>query len=848
LVVFIGEEQLRPAVSSAVSKHSMFYSPMNSIILDAFQKLRLVLASGLLSLAAVSALAQPAGSSFVFTHLAGPLGGLGSTDGLGSAARFNTPDGVAVDRTGNVYVVDSANNTIRKITPGGLVTTFAGTPGAKGSADGIGAAARFNDPHGIAVDIAGFIYVADSGNSTIRKISPGGVVTTLAGTPGGQGSADGLGAAGWFWYPRAVAVDNAGTLYVADNSTIRKVTSTGLVSTLAGKPGPWGSADGTGPDAQFAYPSGIAVDGTGIVYIADTGNNRIRRITPDGVVTTLKDSYANTLAIFFYNPVGITVDGSGNLLIAVQYSNIILKLTPDGVSTIVAGSSTWPYSSVDGTGTDARFYYPRGLALDATGVLYVADSNNYTIRKITPLGVVTTLAGLAGGSGNKDATGADARFYEPGGVAVDSTGNVYVADTNNQAIRKITPAGVVTTLAGSNIITYPGGADGIGADARFYYPNGVAADKADNLYVADTYDNAIRQISQSGFVNTLAGTLSWFNWGSTDGTGSAARFRFPDRVAVDGAGYLYVADSGNNTVRKISPGGVVTTLAGTAGISGSADGTGGNAQFSDPSGVAVDNAGNVYVTDTNTSIIRKITRAGAVTTLAGMPGVTGADDGTGTAARFNHPQDVAVDGTGNLYVADSGNNTIRMITPAGVVTTIGGTPGVVGCEDGIGAAARFNYPIGVAFDSAGNLYVVDSNNNAVRKAQLATVPVITAQPVGQTVTPGSNVQFTVSATSILPLTYQWFVNGVSFNGATTNTFSFANARTTDAGDYTVVITNALGSVTSNKAGLTVSAASTPTPPPAESSGSGGGSIGAWFVFALVGLGAVRHLAKRPIRS
>ncbi len=817
---------------------------MNPIPSVSLQKLRAAFISGLLLFAAVSAVAQPAGSGYVFTHLAGGPGGPGMADGLGSAARFNTPDGVTVDRLGNVYVVDSVNNSIRKITPGGLVTTLAGTPGTKGSADGTGAAARFNNPLGIAVDIAGYLYVADAGNSTIRKISPGGVVTTLAGTPGGQGSADGLGSAGWFWYPRAVAVDSAGTLYVADNSTIRKVTATGLVSTLAGKPGPWGGADGTGPDAQFGGPGGITVDHTGTVYVADTMTNRMRKITPDGVVTTLRDAFGRVISI--YNPHGIVVDDSGNLFVTVQYSNLVMKIAPDGTSSVVAGLTTWPYSSVDGTGTEARFNGPAGVTIDGTGNLFVADSGGNCIRKVTSLGVVTTLAGLANGIGNVDATGPDARFYEPGGVTVDGAGNVYVADALNMEIRKITPAGIVTTVAGTNTWTYPGGVDGIGADARFYYPNGVVTDKGGLLYVADTFDHAIRQIAPGAVVTTVAGTLTWYNSGSVDGTGSAARFRYPDRVAVDGTGNLYVSDSGNHTIRKIAPGGVVTTLAGTAGTAGNIDGTGSFARFNDPTGISIDGLGNIYVADTGNGTIRKITQAGVVTTLAGTAGVTGAADGTGPAASFNHLQDVAVDTAGNLFVADSGNNTIRMITPGGAVTTIGGIAGVIGSEDGIGTAARFNNPTGLAVDASGNLYVTEYGNSAVRKAQLASIPVITAQPVGQTLAPGSNVQFSVSATSILPLTYQWYVNGSAFNGATGNTLSFANARTTDAGDYTVVITNALGSVTSTKATLTV-ASSTPTPPADTGSGGGGGSMEAWFVCLILGLAAARQLARQTGR-
>ena len=218
----------------------------------------------------------------------------------------------------------------------------------------------------------------------------------------------------------------------------------------------------------------------------------------------------------------------------------------------------------------------------------------------------------------------------------------------------------------------------------------MAVDGSGNVYVADTDNNTIRKITPAGVVTTLAGTAGVP--GSADGTGSAAQFNYPGGVAVDGSGNVYVADIDNNTIRKITPAGVVTTLAGTAGVHGSADGTGSAAQFYDPHGVAVDGSGNVYVADTDNNTIRKITPAGVVTTLAGTAGVYGSADGTGSAAQFNYPAGVAVDGSGNVYVADTYNDTIRQITPAGVVTTLAGTAGMPGSADGTGSAARFYYP------------------------------------------------------------------------------------------------------------------------------------------------------------
>jgi sugar lactone lactonase YvrE len=360
-----------------------------------------------LALNSIPGLAQSTYTPYTFVTFAG---GRGSADGTGNSARFSFPTGVAVDGAGNIYVADMWNDTIRKATPGGDVTTLAGLAGSTGSSDGIGSNARFYSPQGVAVDGAGNLYVADMWNSTIRKVTPHGVVTTLAGSAGSMGSEDGVGIAARFKHPTGLAVDSSGNVYVADseNNSIRKVTPDGVVTTVAGVAGSYGSADGTMSVARFSYPRGVAVDDAGNVYVADANNFTIRKVAPGGVVTT------------------------------------------------VAGLPGSP-GSADGTGSAARFGLiagglfgnipegPTGVAVDGAGNLYVADSGNDAIRKVTPKGEVTTLAGLAGfdGIGSSDGTGSAARFNSPQGVAVDGVGNVYVADTNNSLIRKGNPVPMI---------------------------------------------------------------------------------------------------------------------------------------------------------------------------------------------------------------------------------------------------------------------------------------------------------------------------------------------------------------------------------------------------------------------
>jgi sugar lactone lactonase YvrE len=319
-------------------------------------------------------------------------------------------------------------------------------------------------------------------------------------------------------------------------------------------------------------------------------------------------------------------------------------------------------SGAASTGSSAQFGIPHGIAVDAADNLYVTDESDPIIRKITPNRTVTTIVGLAGSPGSVDGTGSAARFNGPTGIAVDAAGNLYVADTINHTIRKITPDRTVTTIAG--LAGSPGSTDGTGSAARFNYPTGIAVDAAGNLYVADYANHTIRKITPDRTVTTIAGLAG--SLGSADGAGTAARFYYPLGIAIDTIGNLYVADTDNNTIRKIAPGGVVTTFAGLAGTFGSADGTGTAARFDYPEGIAIDAAGNFYVADTWYSTIRKITPDGVVTTLAGQVGIDGDVDGAGSQAQFKSLWGIAVDPAGSVFVADTLNSRIGK----GVPTTL----------------------------------------------------------------------------------------------------------------------------------------------------------------------------------
>ncbi|OHE78890.1 MAG: hypothetical protein A3G75_09890, partial [Verrucomicrobia bacterium RIFCSPLOWO2_12_FULL_64_8] len=671
----------------------------------------------------------------------------GNLDGISAAARFDSPSGVAVDSAGNVYVADANNDTVRKVTPSGVVTTLAGASDSWGSTDGIGSAAKFASPSSVAVDSAGNIYVADGSNHTIRKITPTGQVSTLAGTAGVRGSADGISEAARFNFnssnPGGIAVDKTGNVYLADsgNRLIRKISPQGVVTTIAGNTHLVGSVDGIETAVSFDSPSGIAVDAAGNVFVADRGAHTVRKVSPSGFVTTIAGQTGvagptdgmGPAARFSY-PSGLAIDAEGTLYVADTGGHIIRKVSPAGQVTTLAGTVR---NSGAADGTAASFNDPSGVAVDATGKVYVADSGNHTVREITPEGRVTTLAGAAAVWGETNGVGSAARFAAAGagnvmgyrqiGIALDATGNVYVPSIFSNSIRKVTPTGEVSTWAGPTYDPsdplyryWEGSTDGTGPLASFRGPAALAADQAGNLYVADTGNCTVRKLTAKGEVTTLAGEVGWC--GETkDGRGTLALFTSPNGIAVDPAGNLYVADANDisaSAIRKITPTGQVTTLAGRRDSTGHiVDAAGSPTNFGRLAGIAVDRAGNIYVADQSKHVIHKSTPTGVVTTLAGSAGIRGGADGVGTAATFSYPTSVAVDAAGNVYVSDGNrpSSKIRKITPAGVVSTVAGTTNTHGIALGAlpGSLASIG---GIAIDTHGVLHV--AAEGAILRIQL----------------------------------------------------------------------------------------------------------------------------------
>ncbi|OFV96445.1 MAG: hypothetical protein A3H28_01925 [Acidobacteria bacterium RIFCSPLOWO2_02_FULL_61_28] len=659
-----------------------------------------------------------------------------------------------MDSAGNVFATDVTNNIVVKINPNGVITVVAGNnirgfSGDEGPAtnaslnlDTISALA------GLAVDEAGNLYIADNSNQRIRKVSPDGVISTVAGNGRGGFSGDGGPAtSASLSNPTGVALDNAGNLYVADvgNHRIRKVAPDGIISTVAGN-GTLGFSGDGGPatNASLANPTSVALDASGNLYIADRNNQLVRKVSPDGIITTVAgngvrgfsgDGGPATNASLSL-PRGVAADEIGNLYIADGGNTRIRKVSPDGIISTVAGGS-FGFSGDDGPAVGAAFNNPFSVVV-AFGNLYIADSNNGRIRKVGTDGIVTTIAGIGLTNFSGDGGPATiASLSQPQDLAVDGTGTLFIADQFNHRVRKVGATGTIATAAGTGTPAFSGDG-GLATSARLNFPRGVAVDAAGNLYIADS--TRIRKVNFLGNITTVAGGRGGFS--GDGGPATAAALSNPYDVALDQVGNLYIADRSNNRVRKVDLAGVITTVAGSGPVGntvGNFSGDGGpatNALLAIPEGIALDAAGNLYIADNGNSRIRKVTPDGIIITVAGG-GSLSSERVPATSASLNSPKRVTVDLSGNLFIAETGNHRIRKVGPDGIITTVAGNrvPGFSG-DGGPATGASLNSPWDVAVDRAGNLFIADLGNDRIR--------VVLAAPPSFAVAPTA-LNFAVSA-------------------------------------------------------------------------------------------------------
>jgi gliding motility-associated-like protein len=604
----------------------------------------------------------------------------GNINATGTAASFNYPQSLTNDAAGNLYSTDFNNKVIRKIAPGGVVTTFAGVMNTPGNLDGPVASATFTGPTSIVFDSHGNMFVADYTGHTIRKIDAGGTVSTFAGSFATPGFADGTGNNARFSGPYGLAIDAADNLYVAEtqNHAIRKISPLGAVTTLAGGgPGSNGMADGTGTSAQFTGPTNLVVDALGNVIVSDAGNNEIRKITPGGVVTTISATNGQASA-------GIRIGKDSNYYIAILSKQQIIKMTPNGTSTVIAGSGLG--GAANGPAATATFKRPEDVNFDTDGNLLIADQDNNLIRKLN----------LTGYTIDKSL---------PAGLVFDATtGKI------NGTPTAASPS-TIYTITGYNASGSSTATVNITVNATNTPPAGTPPDisyATPQVYTVGTAITPLQPTNNGGPIPAKA-------YGQvTDVPVTPTGFNTPTSLAFDAAGNLYVAEFGKKIISKITPAGVVTPFAGKANISSNVDGDLSTATFGAPSGIVFDSQGNMFVADNTNNTIRKIDAVtGMVTTFAGS-GVAGfANNPIGILAQFKQPYGLAIDAADNIYVADQGNNAIRMITKTGVATTLAGTS-ASGTQNGASNTATFRGPMYVAVDGQVTVYVNDPINGTVR--------------------------------------------------------------------------------------------------------------------------------------
>lgn len=632
--------------------------------------------------------------------------------------------GVACDSLGNVYF--TASNSVLKVNSTGTIAVVAGNGHSGFAGDGGAAsAAQLNSPLGITIDVSGNLYVADSGNNRVRKITTTGNITTVAGSGATGTSGDGgLATLALLEKPTSVAVDSAGDLFIGSASKVREVFPNGTITTLS-----------------FSA-LGVATDTNGNVFLS--AGPTIDKMDTQGNITkfaTITNSYSCV-----GNPLPTTpdlgamvVDSSGNLYVADLIQGVVYQVNSNATVTRIAGNGTCTTPGGDGgPAASATLGQTTGLSLDNSGNLYVAAG---TIRKVSPSRIITS---VTGGPLSLSVPGVTFPQVLPSSnfkLATDSSGNVFICDTGYNVVWELSvSSGSSRIIAGTLATSGFSGDGGPATTATLWSPHGVAIDTSGNVYIADTQNNRIRRIASNGTISTIAGT-GIAGLAGDGGPASAAVLSYPFALGMDLIGNLYVADQSGKRIRKINPAGVISTVGAPPQLQASAI-----------VALAADSKGNIFYADQGNNDVGRIAADGTITNIAG-DGLVAVRAGNGdgalaTSAELNFPSGITIDAQGDVFIADTGDNVVRMIAPTGIISTVGGNgrPTSLFGDGGLAVNGELDQPLDVAIDSSGNLYVADSGNLAVRKLQPA--PTGVPQPAALT-NAFSNVRSPVSPGEII---------------------------------------------------------------------------------------------------
>lgn len=654
------------------------------------------------------------------------------TGATGTALAY--PGALAVDGAGRIYIADTENHRIRRVESDGSLTTIAGTgtPGAGGDG-GTATSAQLNQPSGVAVDGIGRVFVADTGNHRIRMIDESGRITTIAGTGEPGFSGDGAAILVRLAAPHGVAVDGLGRLYIADteNHRIRRIDIDGGLVTVAGT-GNAGAAGDGGPaiDAELASPLGVAVDMQGRVLVADTLNSRVRRVELDETIVTVAGSSfgfggdgGQATAAMLASPTAVAVDPQGRIVIADLLNHRIRRVAVDGSIATVAGTGAQGYSGDGGPAASAMLALPLGVATDAQGAILVADRSNQRVRRIDAAGTIATVAGSGTfGFGGDGRAATSAVLSNPFAVAVDDLDRVYIADTGHSSVRRIELDGTITTIAGTGIAGFSGDG-GPATSAQLDNPGGIAVWNGD-VYIADTFNHRVRRVDATGTITTVAGT-GLFGFSGDGGAATAARLANPNGLTVDSQGRLLVADTYNHRIRRVA-GGIITTVAGTgtAGYGGDG-GPATDAALSFPYNVGTGDGDRILISDTANHRIRAVVD-GTISTIAGTSSSgVGADGIPATSSALHTPHQLTTDSQDRVVFIEARSYRVRRIESDGTISTLVGSPteGDYG-DAGPISAARLGSSNGVTIDSQDRIVIADTNSSRIRRTEAGVITTI----------------------------------------------------------------------------------------------------------------------------